>query len=74
VQLGYDVTWHRISGATYLTIDGVEDKKFQHRLNLGYDIAFSDDALLKLLITGDLDEFGTARSWEGGNAQFRLVF
>jgi hypothetical protein len=46
----------------------------EFRFSLGYDFQFGDTATLRLQANGDLDEYGTPRAWEGGNAQLILNF
>lgn len=50
------------------------DRQLEHRLNLKYDMLFKQAGQLALLFTFDLDRFGSAETWEGGAAQFRLDF
>jgi hypothetical protein len=46
----------------------------EFRFSLGYDFQFGDTSTLRLQANGDLDEYGTPRAWEGGNAQLILNF
>lgn len=46
----------------------------ESRFSLGYDFQFGESSTLRLQANGDLDEYGTPRAWEGGNAQLILHF
>ncbi|MBU6375754.1 MAG: hypothetical protein KGQ59_07150 [Bdellovibrionales bacterium] len=49
-------------------------KATEFRFTLGYDFYFEKRSTLRLQANADLDEYGTPRSWEGGNAQLILRF
>lgn len=73
--IGIDSLWHQADGPLVLrNNDDQVDQTFEERLNLVYDFSFRDQISLKLMATFDLDEFGSKRSWEGGNAQFKVHF
>ncbi len=73
-RVGYEMTWHRAVGSTAYWGPDERAVALEHRLNLSYDLIFGDYAEIKIIATGDLDEFGTRESWEGGNVQFRAHF
>jgi len=73
-DLGYDFSWHRAMGAAHLRNPGDPDSAVDHRFNLAYAFVFQRDAELRLMLTADLDKFGTRRSFQGGNGQLRVYF
>jgi hypothetical protein len=81
--VGLEATWHRSSGDPAAFAFDEESAAVDGRLNLSYDFHFggpsAEDpaypkAVLRLVVTGDIDELGTRQSWEGGNGQFRVHF
>lgn len=74
LHLGYVMTLHTVKGPKHkLMVDDWESST-QHRLNISYDFTFAQNAVMRVLVSGDLDEFGTRRSWDGGNIQLRVYF
>lgn len=75
-KLGYQAVFHRVTGPTSLFMpeEKVGKTTVDHRLNVGYAFNFGPSAELFLLITGDIDKFGTKETWSGGNGQLRVVF
>ena len=55
-------------------VANAEKETGEYRLNWRTGFDFKKQGELALLLTFDLDEFGTGRTWEGGNAQFRFWF
>lgn len=74
LEVGYDFTWHRVSGPVALLDPHDLDGVVEHRLNLTYEFSFKDRAKIRLIITGDLDQFLERGMWEGGNGQFSYYF
>ncbi len=80
VQIGYECTFHKFTGPrmdggrVLIHPDDETPSSVEHRLNLVYEFVFSEKANIRLVATADLDKFATAKTWEGGNAQFRLFF
>lgn len=73
-SLGWESTFHEGPSPSPLLTKPWDQHFSEHRLNLRYDMKFSDQATLSLLFTADLDRFGTGETWEGGNAQFQVFF
>jgi hypothetical protein len=75
-EVGYDLTWHRVRGPRSRLLPEKDDKDgaVEQRLNLGYQFNWGEKAAIRLVATADIDEFGTARSWEGGLGQVWLTF
>jgi len=77
-HLGYEFTWHREGGPSGIPGPrgplGPDDGRIEHRLNIAYEAAWGDRAALRALISADLDEFLTRKTWEGGCLQFRTGF
>lgn len=77
-HVGCELTWHSDSGLLSLIPDSdvylAEFSELHGRLNLMYEFRWGAKAAFRLVATADLDEFGTRRTWEGGNGQFRLSF
>lgn len=68
LSLGYDATVFEQQH------QNADDRNLEHRLNVKYDMRFSESGQLVLLFTFDLDRFGSGETWEGGAGQFRLDF
>lgn len=73
-RLMYVATWHRAFGPIELRDPQDVEPAFEQRLNVSYEFRFGDQASLLLMATGDLDEFFTRKSWDGGSGMFRLNF
>ncbi|MBT4761431.1 MAG: hypothetical protein HOO06_07010 [Bdellovibrionaceae bacterium] len=71
---GYELTWHRSYGNEDLKSDLDKDAVVETRWNLKYNLFFKNQSQMNILLTFDLDEFGSASTWEGGNIQFKTVF
>jgi hypothetical protein len=68
-SLGYDVTaFDRDSDLQS------EQRNIEHRGNIRSEMKFAKAGQLALLLTFDLDRFGSGETWEGGAGQFRLDF
>ncbi len=68
-SFGYDTTFFQQQ-----TSLRTNENTWEHRLNGKYEMLFKNSATLSLLFTFDLDRFGTSETWEGGAAQFSLMF
>lgn len=68
------MNWHRAFGPIELRDPQDEDAKLQQKIDIGYEFSFGQKGSLVLMATGDLDEFFTRHSWDGGSAQLRLYF
>ncbi len=73
-KLGYEMTWHRGRGDPLLRGGRDPEEEFEHRANLRYDLRFSKTSNLYILLTFDIDRFGTGETWEGGGMQFTSYF
>lgn len=73
-DLGYDSTLHWVADYGNLLSESPKSFGTQHRLNLGFNHAFHKAGKLRLLMTVDLDRFGSGETWEGGAAQLQLNF
>jgi hypothetical protein len=69
-RVGYEVSFHSISGSADLRTPPDRNKDVEHRGNLRYTIYFNENAFLHLYFTADLDD----QSWEGGNGTFQILF
>jgi hypothetical protein len=72
--VGFILTDHRSQGPAALFPVGEVPHQTQLRLNLSYEFRFSQTAILKLVVAGDLDEYGSPGSWDGGNGQLSILF
>jgi len=72
--VGYLTTWHRDFGPVELRDPHDADGRWENRLNLSYEFNFGPNAKLSLLISGDLDQAFTDKSWDGGAGRFRMSF
>jgi hypothetical protein len=70
--LGLQVAWHRSIGSRGLFLRDEPDATIEAKLVLSYDYRFGKSGTLRLLVNGDLDEYGTRSSWDGGNGQILL--
>ncbi|MCJ8276757.1 MAG: hypothetical protein HRT44_13745, partial [Bdellovibrionales bacterium] len=67
-------SWHRGQGDSSLR-DGTDtNNNLEHRMNVRYRINVSDKTMFNLLLTFDLDDFGTGETWEGGAMQYSMAF
>jgi len=73
-QLGYEFTWHRGQGDSTLRSNMDTNNNLEHRANLKYGFIVSEKAHFNLLLTFDLDDFGSGETWEGGSMQYSFVF
>jgi hypothetical protein len=73
-SIGIIQTLHESDGTRALFAESEISDVTEHRLSVGYDFVFGDQAVLRLQANGDLDEYGTPRAWEGGNGQLILRF
>lgn len=73
-ELGLETTYHRGTQTAIIFADTPNDHRYEYRFNWRTTFDFKDQGELALIFTADLDEFGTGRTWEGGNAQFRFWF
>ena len=71
---GYEFTWHKGKGETQLRSQLDTNNKLEHRGNLRYELFFGSATSMNILLTMDLDKFGTGETWEGGSIQFSTVF
>jgi hypothetical protein len=69
-RVGYEVSFHSISGPADLRSPPDVNKDVEHRGNVRYTIHFNEKAFLHLYLTADLDD----QSWEGGNGTFQILF
>ena len=53
---------------------GAAHFQLESRLKVPGGLSGSKDILDRAIATGDLDEFFTRHSWDGGSAQFQLFF
>lgn len=74
VRLGYVVTWHRAFGPISLRDPQDADKRLEQKLDISYEFNFGQKAKLALMATGDIDQFFSRKSWDGGSGQFQLFF
>jgi len=72
-EIGYDAVIRRHQGTEFMAA-GLEGKPVEHRADVKWQMAFGERASVIGLFTFDLDEFGTLRTWEGGNAMLRVGF
>ena len=74
-ELGLEMTRSQGRFALEMAMDRPERQdRYEGRLNYRSQFSFKDYGDLALLFTFDLDEFGSGRTWEGGNVQFRAYF
>lgn len=73
-EVGLESTFHRGTQTANVLADAPKNYRQEYRLNWNNRFEFGTQAELALILTFDLDEFGSGRTWEGGNAQFRLLF
>lgn len=71
---GYEVTWHRSYGHEQMKSQEDHSSRFEHRLNAGYFLINEKSGYFKLLLTFDLDRFGSGETWEGGSGQLAFTF
>jgi hypothetical protein len=74
IDLGYEFTWHRGQGDSFLRSDLDTDNKLEHRFNARYALNINNETSFYVLLTFDLDRFGTGETWEGGAMQFSTTF
>lgn len=74
LRLGVLATAHGIErdAATASLVDSKDEDSIEARFNLSYAIFKKEDFEFSLMTTFDLDEFGTARSWDGGQGNLRM--
>lgn len=74
-ELGLELTRSRGQFALEMTTDRpLERDRLETRLNYRSQFSLGDRGDLAVLLTFDLDEFGSGSTWEGGNVQFRAFF
>lgn len=74
-SLGLDSALFRETGSSEVTLrPHNRGLKEEFRLSAMYEIHFEHDAILKLAMTFDLDEFGGGETWEGGAGVFQMPF
>ncbi|MEK6577936.1 MAG: hypothetical protein AABZ55_01800, partial [Bdellovibrionota bacterium] len=66
--------WHQSSGWSGLFNPEESSEVLNFRLNLSYEFSFGTQAKLKFIASGDLDQYGSPKSWAGGNGQLSLAF
>ncbi len=69
LSIGYDATVFKRDSTLQ-----PDQNKIEHRGNVRSSMKFNRAGELALLLTFDLDRFGSGETWEGGAAQFRLDF
>ncbi|MCM2278252.1 MAG: hypothetical protein NDJ89_09270 [Oligoflexia bacterium] len=72
--LGWVMSWHRAFGPVELRDRLDKEPAVEQKLLLSYDFRFAKKASIVLLVTGDLDEAFTRKSWDGGSARLRMNF
>lgn len=71
----YESTYHTSDQLGVIDVSNTDCKAcFEHRLNYSISKDFNNNFSFRFKFTFDLDEFGTASTWEGGSGQFYLKF
>ncbi|MCH2533405.1 MAG: hypothetical protein MK008_03070 [Bdellovibrionales bacterium] len=74
-KLTYESTYHTSDQIGVIDVSNTDCKAcFEHRLNYSITKDFNDNFSFRFKFTFDMDEFGTASTWEGGSGQFYLKF
>ncbi len=74
LDFGYEMTWHRAQGPKVFRSTLDRDNGLEHRMNWRYRIVTDQTTHFNLLLTFDLDKFGSGETWEGGSIQFATQF
>lgn len=70
---GVDATFHALKNPDQLLSDN-DRQSLEGRLNFKYIFNFENRGSLSFLLSADIDEMGSSRTWEGGAAQMDLLF
>lgn len=73
-EIGLETTFHQGEQTQPILAAPPQGDKVEMRFNWLTSFDFRDQGELVLVLTADIDEFGSGRTWEGGNAQFRFWF
>ena len=74
-KLTYETTYHTSDQIGVIDVSNTDCKAcFEHRLNYSISKDFNQNFSFRFKFTFDIDEFGTASTWEGGSGQFYLKF